>query len=77
MDERTESSFGLLRDSRRDSWILTCPVGEWRALRPPAVSAERRVRRVLGVEQRHPGILAPLVILVLTVATAALLHALR
>jgi hypothetical protein len=76
-DKAVTSSYGLLRDSKRDSWILTCPVEEWHTFRPPAVSADRRMRRQVYETERNPGIVAPLVVLLLTIATAALLHALR
>jgi len=80
MDDKAvePSSYGLIRDSKRDSWILTCPVEKWRSFRPPAVSADRRleVRRVCEAP-RSAGVIAPLVVLILTIATAALLHALR
>jgi len=79
MDDKTVStSYGLVRDSKRDSWILTCPLERWHALRPPAVSADRRLeRRPVCESQPGASVVAPLVVLVLTVASALLLHALH
>lgn len=76
-DKAVTSSYGLIRDSKRGSWILTCPVDEWRTFRPPAVSADRRLESSVYGAPRNPGIMAPLVVLILTIATAALLHALH
>lgn len=77
-DKAVRSSYGLVRDSKRDSWILTCPLERWHAIRPPAVSSERRLEgRSVCETERSASVIAPLVVLVLTVASALLLHALR
>ena len=79
MDDKAvePSSYGLLRDTKRDSWILTCPVEQWRTFRPPSVSVDRRLEHRRVYTPRSAGVIAPLVVLVLTIATAALLHALH
>jgi hypothetical protein len=76
-DKLVTSSYGLIHDSKRDAWILTCPVEEWRTFRPPAICADRRMDSRAYRAPSNPGVLAPLVVLVLTIATAALLHALH
>jgi hypothetical protein len=76
---RTASSYGLLRDSRRKSWILVFPTEECRLFLP--VDEPERDCRIasppLVARPRTRSAFAPLVVLVLSVVTATLLHALR
>lgn len=73
------SSFALVRDSRRATWILAYPADESRLFlplhRPPA---DRRVESPrMIVTRSRPNLFAPFVVLALTIAAATLLHALH
>src|SRR5579875_832170 len=77
-DKAVTSSYAIVRDSKRDTWILTCPIEQWRSLRSLSVSTDRRPAvQTIYEAPRSVGVIAPLVVLLLTVARAVLLHALR
>jgi|GEM_PF-3178131 hypothetical protein len=77
-DKAVTSSYAIVRDSKRDTWILTCPIEQWRSLRSLSVSTDRRPAvQTIYEAPRSVGVIAPLVVLILTIASAVLLHALR
>jgi hypothetical protein len=73
------SSFTLVRDPRRGTWILAYPTDESRLFLPfHRLARDQRVESPrLIVTRRRPNCFGPCVVLALTIAAAALLHALH
>lgn len=75
MEQQAEtSSYALLRDSQRASWVLLFSANDWLRLCPPPGPNDCRAQ---PVRHRRPALLAPIVVLVLTIVSATLVHALR